>query len=298
MSAGQQVTARSLAGFALITLIWGSTWLVIKDQLTTVPLVWSVTWRFALAAIGMFALARWRGERLRLTRRELALAALVGVIQFGFNFQFLYRSELHLTSGLVAVLFALMLVPNALLARLLLGQAINRRFLAGSAVAIAGIALLLLHEYRVAPPHGQVALGVLFAGISILSASGSNVLQASEGVRRIPPCSMLAWAMLAGVLADGLFALWSAGPPQISLDPRYLGGVAWLAIAGSVVTFPIFLGLLHDWGPGRAAYSGVLIPVIAMGLSTLFEGYRWTPLAAAGSMLAMAGLVIALSGRK
>jgi drug/metabolite transporter (DMT)-like permease len=73
--------------------------------------------------------------------------------------------------------------------------------------------------------------------------------------------------------------------------------VAYLAIIGSVVTFPLYFALIRDIGPGRAAYNGVLVPVVAMGLSTLFEGYRWTLLAGAGAALAMAGLVVALRAR-
>ena len=83
-------------------------------------------------------------------------------------------------------------------------------------------------------------------------------------------------------------------------DPRpsYLGGIVYLALAGSVVTFPLYFQLIRDWGAGRAAYNGVAVPVVAMALSTLFEGYRWGALAIGGAVLAMAGLLIALSGRK
>ena len=73
---------------------------------------------------------------------------------------------------------------------------------------------------------------------------------------------------------------------------------AYLALVGSVLTFPFYFALIRDWGPGKAAYNGVAVPVVAMALSTLFEGYRWTALAAAGASLAMAGLLIALSDRQ
>ena len=73
--------------------------------------------------------------------------------------------------------------------------------------------------------------------------------------------------------------------------------MGWLALAGSVVTFPVYFGLIRAIGAGRAAYVNVVVPVVAMGLSTVFEGYRWTGGAALGAGVAMAGLYIALTGR-
>lgn len=297
-SANPFLRASILIPFALIALIWGSTWLVIKAQFGAVPPSWSVTWRFALAAAAMFGLALARRERLRLSWREQSLAALVGVIQFAVNFQLLYSSEQYLTSGLVAVMFALMIVPNALLAQYFLKQRVTRGFILGSGVAIVGIALLLTHEYRMAPPNGQVLLGLGLALASILTASSSNVLQASEALRRIPALSMLAWAMLWGTLANAVMALVLAGPPVFDTSPGYMAGVAWLALAGSVVTFPLYLHLLRELGPGKAAYNGVAVPIIAMALSTVFEDYRWSMLAVLGAVVALGGLLIALSRRE
>jgi drug/metabolite transporter (DMT)-like permease len=290
--------ARNLAGFVLIALIWGSTWLVIKDQISVVPAAWSVTWRFSLAACAMFMLARFRGEPLMLDSAGLRQAALFGLFQFAINFQFVYASEHHLTSGLVAVFFALMLVPNALFARLFLGTRVNARFVVGSMVALAGIALLLLHEYRHAPPGMDVLWGIVLVMAAVLSASIGNVLQGTQAARRQPMITMLAWGLAFGALGNAAYAWALHGPPLLDPRPQYLWGIAYLALVGTVATFPIYTALIRDWGPGKAAYNGVAVPVVAMGLSTLFEGFRWTGLAISGAVLAMTGLLIALGGRK
>lgn len=292
--------ARAVAAFVLVTLIWGSTWLVIKDQISsTVPTSWAVTWRFVVAAAGMFALALVRGERLILPRRAMGVALVMGLFQFFANFQLVYRAEGHITSGLVAVLFALLLVPNAVMGRIFLGTPIERRFLVGSAVALVGIGLLLTHEYRAAPAGGvDVLAGIGLTFAAIMSASTANIMQATPTARQQSIIVMIAWAMLAGATADALFALITAGPPVLDTSPRQLGGIAYLAIIGSVLTFPLYFMLIREWGPGKAAYNGVAVPVVAMALSTLFEGYRWSLLAGSGAALAMAGLLIALSGRK
>ena len=284
--------------FFTVALIWGSTWLVIKDQVGHVSPSWSATWRFLVAGIAMAGLAKARREPLWLDARGFLLAAMVGIPQFALNFQLVYASEQHLTSGIVAVLFALLLVPNALLARAFLGQPLTGRFLVGSGIAIAGIALLMLHEARLAAPGAHALLGIALAVGGLLSASVANVLQSSPQARRVPMLSMLAWAMLIGTVVDIVTAWIIAGPPQIDWHPRYLAGVAYLALVGSVVTFPLYFHLLRTLGAGRAAYNGVLVPVVAMALSTVFEGYQWSILAASGAALALAGLVVALSARK
>jgi drug/metabolite transporter (DMT)-like permease len=290
--------ARNVGAFVVLTLVWGSTWLVIKDQISAVPIGWTVTWRFALATLGMFGLALIRRDSLRLACPALILAGITGLFQFAGNFQLVYRSEQYLTSGIVAVMFALLLVPNALLARVFVGTPITRRFLGGSAVALAGIGLLFLHEYRIAPAGPAVLTGLVLVCFALLSASVSNVLLATDLARRQTMLPFIAWSMLAGTLANALFAWTTSGAPMLDPRPQYLWGIAYLGLIGSVLTFPLYTALIRDWGPGKAAYNGVAVPVVAMGLSTLFEGYRWTALAAGGVLLAMAGLLIALGGRK
>ena len=298
MTSAAAARGKTAFSFVLVTLIWGSTWLVIKDQIAIVPPTWTVTWRFVLASLGMVALALARRESLRLPAPAMALAAIIGVFQFCGNFQFVYRAEAYLTSGIVAVLFALLMVPNALFSRLFLGVAITRRFLAGSVVAMAGIALLLAHEYGLAPPGGSVPLGLGLTLAGLLCASAANVLQATALARSLPIVPQIAWAMIFGTLANVIMALATEGLPVIDPRPAYLAGVAYLAIVGSVITFPLYFALIRQMGAGPAAYNGVAVPVVAMALSTLFEGYRWSGLAAGGAVLAMAGLLIALSGRK
>ena len=284
--------------FTLTALIWGATWFAIKDQLATAPVSWSVTWRFALAAVGMAVLVLVRRQSFRLTREGHGIALIFGLTQFCLNFNLLYRAEEHLTSGLVAVMFGLLMLPNALLARIFLGQKVPPRFVAGTAVALVGIALLLAHEARIAPPGGKVGLGIALTACSILAASAANVMQAGKAAGRQPIIPMLAWALGWGALGNFIFAWVTAGPPVLPLDARYLGGVAYLGLMGSVVTFPLYFHLVRELGAGRAAYNGVAVPIVAMGISTLLEGYRWSALSTAGAALAVLGMVLALRARK
>jgi drug/metabolite transporter (DMT)-like permease len=165
----------------------------------------------------------------------------------------------------------------------------------GSAIAIAGIVLLLVKEYRAAEiAPGAVLLGVALSIAGLFSASAANIMQGMRVARRLPMVAVLAWAMLIGGAMDAAYAWITAGPPVMEWRAAYVLGIAWLAIAGSVVSFPLYFQLIQRIGAARAAYSGVLIPVIAMLISTAAEGYRWTALSIAGAVLAIAGMTIAL----
>ena len=293
------LTPRVLAPFLIVSLIWGSTWLVIRDQLGDVPSSWSVAYRFTVAAICMFALTAILRQPLKIDRQMMLWTILLGLLQFSLNFNFVYAAERHVTSGLVAVIFALLIVPNALLAKWWLGRRIGTAFLIGSAIAGVGVGLLMLQEYRAAPVGSdEVLLGLSLSLCGVCCASVSNVLQVVPRVARFPTVTILAWSMLWGAAANALLAFAIYGPPVIDPRPAYLGGVLYLAIIGSVLTFPLYFNLIREIGPGKAAYTGVLIPVIAMLLSTIFEGYSWSVLAVAGAVLAIAGLLVAMKTRK
>ena len=294
---------RVVVPFVLLSLIWGSTWLVIRDQLGTVPPGWSVTWRFVLATLAMFALARWRRNPLRLDSRGQLMAFLIGAPQFALNFQLVYRSEQHLTSGVVAIIFTLLFAYNAVLAWVFLGRKLSARFVIGSIIAIVGIALLLLNETQRAgtaasPVGGDVWLGTAMVLAAILCASSANVLQSTRAVERLPIFTLLAWALLWGALVNAVLAWTISGPPAFEPRIGYALGVAYLALVGSVAAFPLYFRLLRDIGAAQGAYVNVMVPIVAMTLSTLFEGYRWSALAVAGVVVALAGMAVALSARK
>ena len=288
-----------LIPFAIVTLIWGSTWLVIRHQLGVVPPTWSVTYRFIVAGTFMLGYALIRGERIMLDARGWAFAAVTGLCQFCLNFNFVYRAEGYVTSGLVAVVFALLLLPNAVFARIFLGQKLGRQLIVGMGVAMAGVVLLFVREARV-DPHGsgQVLLGIGFTLLAILSASVANVMQATPTARAYPMAAMLGVAMLIGAGLDATIAWMMAGPPVFDASPSYIAGVLYLGLFASALAFPLYYGVLRVIGPAKAAYSSVLVPVIAMLLSTLFEGYVWSLLAAGGAALVLGGLVIALRARR
>ncbi|WP_240704766.1 DMT family transporter [Croceicoccus sediminis] len=283
--------------FCLVALIWGSTWLVIKDQISTVPPSWTIAYRFMIASAAMLVLLAIRREKLRVTKAGLPIVAIVGVTQFVMNFQFVYRAEMTLTSGIVALFFALILIPNSILAWIVLGDRVSKGFVAGSAIALVGVGLLLVHEYDKAGTREGVMMGVFMAVLATFSASVANITQATERAHAQPFLPMLTVSMLLGMAINVVLALVLDGPPMWDPRPQYGLGLLYLGVAGSVVTFSLYFTLIRNMGAGRAAYVGVATPILAMLLSTLFEGYDWTALTIGGSLLSLVGLVLALKAR-
>ena len=285
--------------FITFTLIWGSTWIVIRDQLGVVPAQWSIAYRFLIAAVAMALWARAKHGSLALPREIWPVAGLIGLFQFCVNFNGVYVAEHFITSGLVATVFALLLIPNSLIGWVMLGHRPTRPFVIGSTVAIAGIACLFAEELRKdSADVGAVVTGIGWTLLGVFAAALSNNIGATDRAHRVPVTVLLAWAMGVGALINTGIALVVAGAPVFDARPGYWLGLVYLALAASVLCFALYFPVVRKIGPGKAAYSSALVPIVAMALSTIFEGYRWSLLAAIGGVLAIGGMVLALAGKK
>jgi len=294
-----RIDASIVIPFIIFTGVWGSTWIVIRDQVGSVPPQWSVAYRFMIAAAAMALVAKWKGQSLKLDRGGMFAALVLGISQFSVNFNSVYAAERFITSGVVATVFAILLIPNSLLAWAFLDQKPNRRFLLAGLVAVCGVALLFLHELRSSPvSNREIAIGLGLTLLGLMGASCANVYQAGKEARRHPLLALLAWSMAIGAVIDCALAFAIAGPPVAEARLGYWAGVIYLALFGSVLCFALYFPVVRKIGPGKAAYSSVLVPIIAMTLSTLFEGYRWSPLAIGGAVLAIGGMLLALARRR
>ena len=282
--------------FIIFTAIWGSTWIVIRDGLGVVPAQWSVTYRFVISAVAMALVALAKRDSLRIDRRGLIAASVLGFCQFCVNYNAVYLAERHITSGVVATVFALLLIPATLLGWIWLGDRPTGRCLWSSLVAVAGIALLFLHEiHEHAAACGAVMIGIGLTFVGMLGASIANVLQARPEIRAYPLYGLLAWSMGLGAVIDAIVASVICGPPVFDPSLGYWAGVFYLALVASVLTFSLYYPVVRKIGPAKAAYSSAIVPIIAMTFSTWLEGYRWTPTTIAGAVLALGGMAGALS---
>lgn len=284
----------SSALFLIATAIWGSTWLAIKFQLGVVDAQVSVAYRFALAALilGGYCVATRRS--LAYPRRAHAWFLLQGATFFGLNYIGVYVAERYVASGLVAVVFSTIVFMSPIGTRIAFGTPIGTGTMLGAVLGVAGVALLFLPELREAGEGGDAALGIAYAlGATFIAALGNltSMRLQREGWGLFPST---AWGMAYGALVCAIAAVVAGAHWSFDARTGYILSLVYLAVLGSVVAFGAYLALLRQVGPGTASFVGVSTPVVAMLLSTLFEGYRWTWIAAAGVVLAVAGNLIAL----
>ena len=156
-----------------------------------------------------------------------------------------------------------------------------------------------MHEIREHPADSrQIAIGIGLTLFGMLGAAIANVAQARREIRQFPLLALLAWSMGAGAVIDAIVAFLIAGPPVFDPRPVYWAGLLYLALPASVLTFSLYYPVVRKIGPAKAAYSSVVVPIIAMGFSTWLEHYQWTSLTITGAVLALGGMAGAMSRSK
>ena len=275
--------------YALLVLIWSSTWVAIKIGLEDVPPLLGAGIRFAVAGAGLLALARLLRRPLR---TDAALAALLGLLPFAVAYGLIYWGEQYVPSGLAAVLFGVMPLYSAGIAAVALAdEPLRARLLAGLAVAIGGLALAFGESLALG--HARWALLAASAcALAPLASAVGNVAIKRRG-QRLDAIALNGWAMLGGgalLLAvsapaeDWAAAAWSA---------RAVGSVAYLAVIGSAVPFVTLTVLLRELPAVTMSYITLLLPFGALAFGAALYDERITLAAVAGALLVAAGLAIA-----
>jgi len=283
--------------FAIPSAIWGSTWLAITFQLGTVAPELSVAYRFALASAIVAAWCKVIGQSLSFPRREHRWLVAMGATFFGFNYIAVYWAERYVASGLVAVVFSTIVFMSAIGMRVVYGEPLTLRALVAATMGVSGIALLFLPELSAARDGGATAKGVAITLFATALATIGNLVAVRNHRVGLPTLPVTAWGMLYGSLISLGFAAITGSPWTFEFTAGYLLSLAYLAVFGSVFAFGAYLTLLKRVGAGPSSFVGIATPVIALVLSTLFEGYRWTWISAAGLVLAVAGNWLALRKR-
>ncbi|WP_069305982.1 DMT family transporter [Methylobrevis pamukkalensis] len=294
---------RTVAGFdvmlyAITVFAWSSSWIGLKFQTSSaVASDVSVAWRFGIASLLMFALAAARRQRLVFALADHLRFAVMGVLLFSVNFWLFYLGGHHLASGLLSVVFSLASIGNLLLGAAFLGQPVVARVALGALVGFAGICLIFWPEIAGAEFNHDalVGLGLCVAGTVCFCVG--NLVSSGVQTRGLPVMSTTAWCMAYGALTMALLGLANGHDFALPAEASYLLSLLWLAVVSSVIAFASYLTLLGRIGAARAGYITVLLPIFALMISTVAEGYQWTAMAAAGLVAVIAGNVIVLARR-
>ena len=284
--------------FSIPALIWGSTWLAIKYQLGVVDPLVSVSYRFLLAAVILFAYCSITGMNLKYSVKQHLHIALQGLLLFGVNYWLVYLAEVHLESGLVAVLFSTVIFFNIINGAIFLKSRIRLNVLLSSFIGFAGIILVFKEELFGFTFSSVESSALLVAGLSVVIASLGNITSAYNQKNKLPVIQTNTFGMLYGSLLMLLLALVTGKSFNFNFSFSYIGSLMYLAVFGSIIAFTSYLTLLGKIGADRAAYVMLVFPIIALILSTLFEDYLWDVYAIIGVALVTLGNFMVLKGKK
>jgi drug/metabolite transporter (DMT)-like permease len=281
--------------YAATVLVWGFSWYAIELQVGVVPLEVSVAYRFALAGLIQMAWCALTGVSLRLTARQHVVCAFLGMMIFGFNLLLVYYATARLPSGLVSVVFSLITVINIVNGRVFLGRRSPPAVWLAAALGVVGIVLIFGQDAGAVEAGAAALTGAAFAFAGAYVASAGNVFAIKVQQTGLTVLQSNAWGMVYGGAAVALFALITGQPFTIEPTLRYLGGLAYLVVFGSIAGFGFYLTLIRRIGPERAGYTAVMFPAVALLVSAWLEDLAIGPTVVAGAGLILLGNVLVLA---
>ena len=274
--------------YAALVVIWSSTWVAIKIGLEDLPPLLGAGIRFALAGLGLLALAALMGRPLRTDAR---LAGVLALLPFAAAYGLIYWGEQYVPSGLAAVLFGVMPLYSAVLASVALsGEPLRARLLAGIAVALGGLSLAFGETLELGHSRFALAAAIACAAAPLASAVGNVAIKRAGGA--LDAIVLNGWAMLAGggllLAVSALAEAW-----EVTWSSRAVGSIAYLAIVGSAVPFVALTVLLRELPAVTVSYITLLLPFGALAFGSALYDERITLPAAGGAALVAAGLLVA-----
>lgn len=280
--------------YATATLIWGSTWLGIKLQLTQVPPILSVGYRFCLAALVLLIFCLITRKRLIFSLRDQFFMAIQGVTLFGLGYCMSYLATSYMTSGLVAVVYTTMLMWNILNLKLFMRQPVAWRAFWGGILGLSGICIVFWHDLStLTATRGLIGLSMGLLG-AYLSSLG-NVVGARNAKAGIPVTQANVYGMAYGGILTLFIHFVSGGSLVMDWSFGYMGPLLYLTLFGSIIAFGCYMLLIGRIGAEYAAYVTLLMPIIALLLSTFFEEYHWSLDAGLGIAVVLIGNLVILT---
>ena len=280
--------------YGITILIWGSSWIMIKFQVEVVSASISVFYRFFLAAIILQCLCLIKRQKSVYALREYIFIAIQGFCLFAVNYWLFYLSAEYLTSGLMALIFSTIVVMNMINGRIWFGTTINLKMVFGAMMGISGLTLVFWPEIQWEDSNYNMFKGLLLAFVATYFSSLGNIVSVRNQKKGIPVFYSNAYAMTFGCLTMLMITMITNEPWNFSWNPQFLLSLVFLSVFASVVGFWCYLTLLGRVGADRGAYATLIFPIVALSISTVFEGYQWSLIAISGVVLILLGNFIFL----
>ena len=276
-------------------LAWGTSWIAITLQAGPVDSVVSVFYRFALASLLLLP-ALYLTRRLQKTvPRDHLWFFLQGCCLFCFNFICFYIASKYMASGLLSIVFSTAIFYNAINNRIFWDVKPSKSVYGAGLLGIAGLVLLFWQELSKTSASNDLLLGIGLSALGTLGFSLGNMITVRHTKNGINPFTSTGYGMTYGSLILLSIILMTQTPITWDSTPSYLYSLIYLAVFASVVAFTAYLSLINRIGANQAAYATVVFPVIALAISSVYEGYTWGVLNVLGLILVLFGNAVAMN---
>lgn len=283
--------------YSLTTLIWGSTWLAVHWQLGVVSPYWSLTYRFALATLMMMLYCVVTQKPMRFPWPQQAALMVQGVLLFGLNYLLYYLGSQYFVSGLVAVISATIIVMNIINSRIFFKTPLQLPVVLGAVFGLVGLSIIFYGQFQQAVHQASshhLWIGLSLCLLATLSASLGNMMFVYNQRFQIPVLQSNAYGLLYGTVLFLSIAVLSHVPITFDLHPRYWLTLLYLVLFGTIIAFATYLQLVKRMGAERASYALVLLPVISLILSHVFEDFHWSGETLIGLAIVVFGNVLVI----
>jgi len=280
----------------LITLFcWSPTWYLIKFQLGYVDPLVSVFYRFLIAAVIIFIYLVIKNKNLKFSINHHFWFLFFGTCLYSINYVFFYLSNTYLISAFPAIVFSTVVIMNILGEKFYFNKKPSLKTLIGAIIGMIGIIIIFNEEIFNFSLSEGTHIGLFLALIGTFCASTGNMVHQRNLNNNFPPIQTIAYAMLYGSLVT-LFVTKIRGAELLFENSvSYISSLLYLAIFGSIFAFISYLKLLEKVGPGRAGYVGVVMPVLALIISTIFEKLEWQTDLIIGLPILIVGAVLVIN---
>jgi len=280
--------------FSLCCLIWGSTWIAITYQIGHTSETFAIALRYLLASACLGAYCLLKRLPLALPVHVHIKMAAVGVFLYSLNYTLLYLAQAHIISALLALMSSCIIYINVVLRRWWLKEPIRKEVVVGATFGLGGIIYLFVPEFSKVSMDAALATGLGIAFVSFLCASIGNVISERILTAGTPVIQMNFYAMSYAMILLFITSLLLPGTLVIPSSTSFYLSLVYLALFGSVFAFGAYMKLLKQMGADKAAYVVLVYPMVALLISTFFEGYQWTMLSVVGVVIVLMGNAIAM----
>ena len=262
--------------FISTLLCWSPTWYLIKFQFGVVDPLISIFYRFFIASIIVFIFLILSKKKMSFNLHQHLSFLLLGVTLFSLNYIFFYLANTYLISGIVTIAFSTILIMNILGERIYFKIKSSKETLFAAGFGIVGILIIFGNELLNFKLEDKTHIGIILSFIATFWASTGNLIHQKNSKDKIPFVQSIAYGMLYGSIFTLIVAKFRGAELLFDDSFSYISSLLYLSIIGSVVAFYLYLKLLERIGSARAGYIGVIMPIIALIISTIFEGLQWT----------------------